>query len=266
MIAKANFTLVFGFLSSTLLFWAAPFPAQSTPENCPEIKINGAADWYPVIMRKETDGNSQEGIQGLAPDITREISRRLGIPLKITPKSTWNRVLSQLEKGELDMLLGAYWTPERAQIYSYTKPVTTDEVAIFVRKGDEASYKELGDLVGRKGLRPMGGSYGKDFDQFASRHLSILEVPTENLIEMLAAGRADYVVLARYDGIADVHETENTKNITPLSWNIASNDVYFMISKASPCHALLEDINRIILELHDEGFIKNLEARYAYFN
>ncbi|WP_083921825.1 substrate-binding periplasmic protein [Kiloniella laminariae] len=262
MIAKVYLAFIFGMLSSAFLFWAVPSPVYSAPANCPTIHINGTTDWYPVIMRTE----SSRDLQGLAPDIAREVSRRLDVPLHVDRKLPWNRVLSQLEKGELDMLLGAYWTPERAQIYSYTEPVTTDEVTIFVRKGDEQSYRELNDLVGYKGLRPMGGSYGKDFDQYAARHLSILEVSGENLIEMLAAGRADYVVLARYDGIADVFETGNTKTVIPLPWNVASNDVYFMISRASPCHALLEDINRIILELHNEGFIEKLEAKYAYFN
>ncbi|KKJ77834.1 hypothetical protein WH95_05245 [Kiloniella litopenaei] len=203
---------------------------------------------------------------GIAIDITREAFSRLGITVINAPPLPWNRMLRQLENGELDLLLGAYWTSERAQIYSYTEPLVQEEIAIFVRQGEEFPLNSLDDLVGLIGLRPMGGSYGEEFDHYAEKYLNIHGVKENGTLELLQTGRADYAVLSRYDGIADLHETGNLGQINDLPWPVASNDVHLMMSRASPCYYLLDEINKTIRDLHKEGFTDQLEARYLQIN
>ncbi|MEH6631649.1 MAG: transporter substrate-binding domain-containing protein [Halopseudomonas aestusnigri] len=225
---------------------------------CKSVRINGSSEWYPVSMFSE---DAQE-LNGLALDVAREVFRRLKLPITVEAKMPWKRILHHLSNGDLDLLLGAYWTQERALNYSYTDPIFKDEVAVFVRKGEEFPLEELGNLIGRVGLRPLGGSYGEEFDLFAKTYLFIHEVPEDHTLKLLASGRADYVVLARYDGFDDLRETGDFDRIVDLPWPVASNNVHFMLSNISPCNYLLEDINKVIGDLHKEGFIKELEVQY----
>ncbi|WP_417452742.1 substrate-binding periplasmic protein [Kiloniella sp.] len=242
--------------------WMMESVALSDGKNCNAIRVNGASDWYPVLMYTE----ETEVHHGIAIDIAREIFRRLDVAIIDEPALPWKRMLRQLDKGELDLLLGAYWTNERAQIYGYTEPLIKDEVAIFVRKGEEFPLDGLEDLVGLVGLRPLGGSYGEKFDLYAKKYLDIHGVKVDGTLDLLLTGRANYAVLGRYDGIADLQETGNSNRIKDLPWPVASNNVHLMMSRASPCYYLLDDINKVIRELHKEGFTEKLEARYLQVN
>ncbi|MFD2205612.1 substrate-binding periplasmic protein [Kiloniella antarctica] len=236
--------------------------ALSDDKACTSIRINGASDWYPVLMHSK-DTNKHHGI---AMDVAREVFRRLDVPISDEPLVPWKRMIRQLNKGELDILLGAYWTQKRSSIYGYTEPLIKDEVAVFVRKGEEFSLNKLEDLIGFVGLRPMGGSYGEEFDLFAKKSLVIHGVKEDGTLELLLSGRANYAVLGRYDGIADLREMGSLERITDLPWPVASNNVHFMMSRLSPCYYLLDDINRVIRDLHKEKFIEQLEAQYLEVN
>ncbi|WP_419905154.1 substrate-binding periplasmic protein [Kiloniella sp.] len=239
-------------------FWMMPSVVFADGRSCTSVRINGSSEWYPVSMYSE----DTKKFHGLAIGVAREVFRRLKIPVTVEPKLPWKRMLKQLRNGDFDLLLGGYWTQERALIYSYSDPILKDEIAVFVRKGEEFPLVELADLIGRVGLRPLGGSYGEKFDRYAKIYLSFHEVPEDLSITLLGAGRADYAVLGRYDGVHQLRETGELDRIVDLPWPVASNDVHFMLSNLSPCTNLLEDINKVIRDLHEEGFIQELEAQY----
>ncbi len=239
-------------------FWMMQSVVLADSQNCKSVRINGSSEWYPVSMFSE---DTQE-LHGLALDVAREVFRRLNTPVTVEPKAPWKRMLHQLGNGDLDILLGAYWTQERAHTYRYTDPIFKDEIAVFVRKGQEFPLDELDDLIGLVGLRPLGGSYGEEFDLFAKKYLFFHEVAEDHVLNLFASGRADYVVLGRFDGVHDLREAGELDRIVDLPWPVSSNNVHFMLSNISPCNSLLEDINKVIRDLHEEGFIKELEAQY----
>lgn len=239
-------------------FWMMQSVVLADGRSCTSVRINGSSGWYPVSIFFE----DTQKLEGLALDVAREVFRRLEIPVTVEPKTPWKRMLKQLRNGDLDILLGAYWTEERALTYSYSDPIFKDEIAEFVPKGEEFPLDEFGDLIGRIGLRPMGGSYGEEFDRYAKANLFFHESVEDFSLTLLGAGRADYVVLGRYDGIHQLRETGELDRIVDLPWPVVSNNVHFMLSNISPCNSLLEDINKVIRDLHDEGFIKELEAQY----
>ncbi len=237
--------------------------AIASDNTCQTIRVNGSGGWYPVMMRAD----DKKQITGVAPEVAFEIFRMLGVKMVVTPELPWNRVIQQLDRGELDILLGAYWTSKRATKYAYTEAITKDEIAIFVRRGEEFPLSNLNGLIGRSGLRPMGGSYGEKFDVFAKNNLEIISIgsrPSDPspIIKMLAAGRADYGILGRYDGISDIRSSKHQGKVTVLPWPVSTNDVHFMMSRKSNCLGLLDKINAAIKVLHENGFIRNLEMQY----
>lgn len=228
---------------------------------CDAIRVSGANNWYPVIMRTEDD----KSVHGLGPDVANAVFAALGIDVIVAKKRPWKRLMVQLDRGELDAILGAYWTSERSKRYLYSTSFAEDEIAIFVRRKSSFELTRLDDLIGRVGLRPLGGSYGEKFDRFAERYLDIEQIATtgdNNIVVMLASGRADYAVLGRYDGIADIKATNLQDEVTDLPFSVASNSVHFLFSRKSPCVARIGEVDNILLRLRKEGTLSQLEAKY----
>ncbi len=236
--------------------------SHAASTTCDTIRVGGANNWYPVFIRTDDATN----VYGIAPEVAAKVFRQIGVKLRILPYRPWKRMFRQMDNGNLDAVLGVYWTSERAEKYDYSDPVGKDEIAIFVRKDHQFTLKGLKDLIGRKGLRPLGGSYGETFDKFAKQNnLDIEQIPSsakQSIMKMLVAGRTDYAVLGRYDGFAHIRSLGVVGEIVDLSWPVVTNDVHFLFSRKSPCIKLLPKVNAAIRSLREEGFLKFVEAKY----
>ena len=246
-------------LCLTLMLMTASGPANA--EECQSVRVNSTTDWFPVIMRDPNSG----ALSGILFDVSTLLFAQMDVKISIQPLTPWKRLFPQMDQGGLDAILGVYWNSERAKKYSYSNPITQDDVAVFVRKGREDSFKDLTDLIGHTGVRPLGGSYGEEFDQFARQKLTIEQVPAEEhdrMINMVALGRVDYAVLAYYDGLSDIKRTGNQEKVVALSWPVAKNPVHILFSRQSPCADLVPELNRLIARMHRDGTIKDLEMKY----
>jgi len=191
-----------------LLIFAGGQGTGQAAARCDTIRVNGAFDWYPVIMRP----NDTEAAGGVLPMTVAEIARRIGTDVEYLPITPFKRQLVQLNNGKLDVVLGAYWTEERARQFHYSSAVLEDEVAIFVLQGKEFPLRDWQDLKGRLGIRPFGGSYGEAFDAFAKDNLtlqSVVPIPGEfrsNMLSMLLNENVDYAILGRFHGLKMIEE------------------------------------------------------------
>ncbi len=243
---------------------AAQESADAAP--CQQVRGNGALDWYPVHFFEGPKGPDRRAV-GVAVDVARTVLEELGLRLEAGAPAPWPRSMEDLLEGRLDVLLGAYWTADRAQRLVYSAPIYREEIAVFVRRDQAFSLESLADLKDRRGLRPMGGSYGEHFDAYAREHLEIDQVATvstqdEVILHMLNAGRADYVVLARADGRRDLGETGLTDRIVDLEQPVAVNNVHLLFGDRSHCAARIDEIDREIARLEENGTLERIARRY----
>jgi len=255
------------FASSAALFCASAMFLGGVAQShaCSEVRVNGTDGWYPVVMRS-ADGGSFEG---LMPQIADKAFASLDVPVSVQPNVPWNRLFVQLDRAELDVLMGVYWTEERDQAYVYSAPVIEDEVAVFVPVGKEFELGKLEDLAGKTGMRPFGGSYGEEFDKYAEANLDIRNIKDETgleILNLLSEGKADYAVLGRYDGLKAVQEMGLQGKITDLAFPVASNSVYFLFSKTSDCAGLVPDFDAQLQAMKDGGQIEGLVSEYRLQN
>lgn len=261
---RRGFTRLLGVLLAALLMSAGGAGMAQAAERCDRIRVNGTVDWYPVIMRPSDTGLAS----GVLPATMIELGRRVGIDVVFQPITPFKRQIVQLENGSLDAVLGAYWTKERAEKFQYSSSVLDDEVAIFVLKGKEFPLAKWADLEGRLGIRPFGGSYGEDFDQYAREHLAMQEiapVPTDfrrDMLAMLLNENADYAVLGRFHGLKIIEEGEGADQLIDLKWPVVSNGVHILFSGTSPCAHLFDRFEEQLKELRAEGWIDTVLADY----
>ena len=223
--------------------------AHAASDACKQIVVGGAAGWEPISYL-----GSNGHAQGISIDILRRYTQENNISLKVHLEIPWNRSIQMLEAGEIDVMAGAYYTAERAMTFIYSLPYASDDVMVFQHVDRQFSVHSIDSLIGHSGARPQGGSYGDFIDWFATDRLDMIYSPTGNRIfDILLNGRVDYVLLGRYDGMANVAIDGIDQQVIAIEPPLAVNEVQFMFSRSSPCVRHVARINNLITELNDSG-------------
>ncbi|WP_246832963.1 ABC transporter substrate-binding protein [Thalassospira sp. MCCC 1A01428] len=192
--------------------------------------------------------------RGLGVDILQEFAARSGIDLEVNLDIPWNRAMLMLANGEIDVMAGAYFTQQRDRQFFYSLPFTSDDIVVFQNADHVFEVNEVGDLINRRGARPQGGSYGDFLDSYAKDHLDIIFSPTGNrILDLLINQRVDYVMLGRYDGLANIANDNISHQIHMVEPPLVKNPVMFMFSRQSPCLKLVPQLNHFIAELEKTG-------------
>ncbi len=234
------------------------FSINLNASDCQFIRANGANGWEPFSHR-DTNGK----LSGIAVEVAEKVFSQLDIKLKFAAELPWKRQLISLENGSLDLIVAAYFNDERSKKFDYSDSYHIENIRVFVRRDRAFDLKNLHSLKGKFGLRPLGGIYGKQFDQFAADNLRIEEYfDTESAMKRLYKGRNDYLVLALFDGLLSAKKYGFSYQIIPLPKNVAQLPIHFLLSKKSPCIDLVENINAKLTELKSTKFIKNLQEKY----
>jgi len=219
---------------------------------CETMSVGGADGWEPITYI-DRDGRQT----GLAIDILHEYAAQNGIHLDLMLDIPWSRSLQMLSKGEIDVIAGAYFTQERERIYAYSVPFAFDDVMVFQHRQNRFPITSIHDLIGHRGARPQGGSYGDYIDHYAVNSLDMIYSPTGNRIfDVLMNGRADYVMLGRYDGMTNVYKNNLEGVIEPAEPPLARNEVFLMFSRESPCARHIAEINLMIDKLKQNGILE----------
>ncbi len=242
--------------------------AIANTRQCTQLIVAGAEQWRPFAYTEmatesvNTESLNTEPVnKGVAHDIIDIIGKELNIAIQRLPGTPWKRIEIELEKGQIDILAGNYWTKERAKKWLITDAIASESVNLFTLADQTFEYSSLSDLDGKRGVVPMGISLGYDFDQ-KRKELDIMEVRTHSqMYDMLRLGRVDYLVSPRYAAKTYLKRKENA-SITMLPNAINTYQVHLSMSRQSRCIHLLPDINRIINEKIQDGSLKEIMSRY----
>lgn len=230
-------------------------------QECQVLRVGGTDGWLPVAYLNQATKEPE----GIAHDFAKIVGNKLNIPVKIDATLPWKRMLQYTEDGNLDMVAAIYWTKERADLYQYTASYFVNEAWVFVVKGKEFPFEKFEDLIGRVGGIPLGGSFGEAFDTFAKDHqLKLEEVGTkEQMAKKILAGRNDYFIQDYLDGIMYLKQAGLQDQIVALPHPVAITEVYFALSRKSPCISLVPHINGIIDNAKRDGTLQAIIDKYS---
>lgn len=185
-------------LSSGLLiaclsaFWLlAECEAQEYRQlQCKQLKVAGPDEWSPNSFFDEKTNS----FRGLGYSILQRVAESEGIPYVLLPAIPWQRVLKYARQGEVDIIVAIYQNIERQQYIEFSEPYISNDARLYVRKGEEFTYRGFDDLVDKRGLLPSGASYGEEFDSFAKRLELIGKHNISDIFLYLSRGAADYAI------------------------------------------------------------------------
>lgn len=216
---------------------------------------------------------TKDSIDGLFVGILNDFAEHSGLIIHYQKMGAWARCLKQAQKGEVDIVLGAYKTPERQMWGLYSSAIVYDYTRIFVIENNLV-INSLEDLKSYKGGVRLGDSYGKQVDDFIQQQAvkkdTILYLNNEeNIIRMIANNRLDYfpgVEGNAYSMITKLKQKgviDKSINIVANGPNFSTNSLHFVVSKKHPnAKTLISKINQFYQKAYTLESLEELKEKY----
>ena len=182
--------------SSTLAMMLAAAPVSADENKLQELKDQGFARVAianePPFTAVAADGK----VSGAAPDVAREIFKRLGVPEIVASISEYGAMIPGLQAHRHDVITaGLFMKPERCAAVAYSEPILCDAEALLVKKGNPLGFKSYADIAKNADAKigaPGGGTEEKlALDAGVPRERVIVVPDGQSGLKMLQDGRID---------------------------------------------------------------------------
>ena len=140
-------------------------PAAAFADTLEDLKAQGyvriAIANEPPYTAVAADGT----VSGAAPDVAREIFKRLGVKEVVASISEYGAMIPGLQARRHDAITaGLFMKPERCQAVAYSEPILCDAEAFLVPKGNPKGFKSYADIAANPDAKigaPGGGTEEK---------------------------------------------------------------------------------------------------------
>ncbi|WP_439604285.1 ectoine/hydroxyectoine ABC transporter substrate-binding protein EhuB, partial [Shinella sp.] len=203
--------------ASALMAVVAAAPAFADDGKLAELKEQGFARVAianePPFTAVAADGK----VSGAAPDVAREVFKRLGVADIVASISEYGAMIPGLQARRHDVVTaGLFMKPERCAAVAYSEPVLCDAEAFALKKGNPLgfkSYKDIADNPDAKIGAPGGGTEEKLALEAGVPRDRVIVVPDgQSGLKMLQDGRIDVYSLPVLS-INDLVSKANDPNI-----------------------------------------------------
>lgn len=201
--------------------WAAP--AAADDNKLQELKDQGFARIAIANEPPFTAVGADGKVSGAAPDVAREVFKRLGIEDVAASISEYGAMIPGLQAGRHDAITaGLFMKPERCAAVSYSEPILCDAEAFALKKGNPlglTSFRDIADNADARIGAPGGGTEEKLALEAGVPRDRVIVVPDgQSGIKMLQDGRIDVYslpVLSINDLLAKA-EDPNLEVVAPV--------------------------------------------------
>lgn len=227
--------------------------SASEIQSCSDtLVVNAPTEWPPYSTKFNDD------YFGLDIEIVKIIFKEANLCWSFAEYPSTPRVLAELERGRLDVVFAASYTPEREAIANFTKPYRAEFMSLFTHKSNKKRFSlySMSTVVVNR-----GGYYGENFEVFKKRCPECLVElsSTEQRITFLKNHRVDFAVMDELTGKAIIKQKGMAGEIVPTNHLIHKNQVHFMVSKSTATD-LVERLNLAIKTT--ESKVNALVAKY----
>lgn len=234
-------------------------PHVSANSLCPNPLRVGWDDWPPYHYQGD-DGV----MQGFAVEVLHAVMRDLDCEVIYRPRP-WRRQLQEIQIGEADIAMEAYYNEERAEYAFFSDAYSPSQVRLWTLPQPSLTGGNLGTLLGNGFLLGITKDffYGPEFEPYR-QHKNVQIVLSEPMnYAKLQKGRIDGFLgdwLATTWGLKHHHLSQKIK-AAPIP--IYSAPTFFMFSKQSVRPAFVTAFNQALRHMKKRGEYQQLLDRYT---
>lgn len=230
---------------------------------CERIVITGNPDYPPLLWVNPDDPGR---LVGAAVELLEKALEPAGIHVDALNVGGWSQAQQEVRSGRVDVLAGAFLTPERLGEMDYVYPPFMEiPSVVFVRRGEAFPYSGWDDLRSRRGVSLSGSSFGAAFDTYAADHLELRSVAgIEQAFSLLLDGQVDYLIHERHQGLALAAQRNVLDQLDILEGSLINEQLHYGISHHSACNSptLRAALARGLYDLVRQGEPRRLLERY----
>lgn len=202
---------------------------------------------------------------GFFTELVREAFERGGhtVNVEFMP---WARAMLEVKQGDREVLLGAYYSDERAEAYHASESIYTAEVGLVAhRRVGIESFSTLRELTDYTIGYGRGFTVTEEFDN--ADYLD--KEPAKDLaqnVKKLYAGRID-MIAGSFANIRFAAQKQgmNLDELVFLEPALVENSLHIMISRAAPDgEQLLADFHRGLREIREDGEYERILRDMGY--
>lgn len=219
------------------------FAALELPSNR-RIVIGGDRN-YPPFEFLDHKGRPA----GYNVDLVRAIARELGLDMEIR-LGLWAEIMKGLETGEIDMVQGMFYSPERDLRFDFSQPHSVNHYVSVVRRGERPPPGNIDELRGMR-LIVQRGDVIHDFlmEKGLGGQITVAETQ-EDVLRELASGKYDCALVARISALYIIGK-HNWQNLELGRHHFVSLDYCFAVTSGRK--ALLSQFNEGLKVLEESG-------------
>ena len=238
----------------TVLFLFAPALPASAQTVAPTGTLRAAylAGNPAQSVRDATTGE----VRGVAIDLTRELGRRIGVPVNLIGLGSPQNIIDAVQRGEADIGFVAY-NPERAGPVEFSQPYLLVQQTFLVRENSTISSVAEIDRPNQR----IGGGKGDSIALYLARNLKqsqLVEVDSgiNDAMQMLLAGKID-AFGANRQRLTDVLRSVSGLRLLP-------DDLYGVeqtIIVPKDRSDALKNVNQFINDVRTSGLLRSAVER-----
>lgn len=251
-----------GTVDAAVDHWIKPdgsdYDVVETPKlpDAPKIKVA-------IVSSREPTSFIMNGqFAGLDIEIIDRILYELGYQPEYMDME-WGAVMIAVGSGKVDMTLGMYNTPERAEKLFFTESYFTNPQLLVARKNEDSKaveaaggYTSLSQIAGKKIAIITGSIFDKVVAPSVPNAIYSYYPGTSDMITALKNGKVDGFPID--EPMARMHIAKNS-DLTIISDEIVKSGIGMALKKGSP---LTAEINREIARLKQEGVLDELSDKW----
>lgn len=209
-------------------------------------------------------------VAGVNADLVRAALKSMNCEAQFV-ELPWARALRELELGRLDILPGAFRTPERERYAYFSRPVIRSPNVLFIAKRVAGHYKPktLADLSGtgfRMGAQ-IGVAYGPDYDALIKTPAFAAQITPvtsrRNAWKMIELDRLDGIIADENSGLVELQQMGLSEAIVKTEVVVSVEAAQMALSQASLTPEFVADFDRSLNALMADGRYKKILERYV---
>ncbi|MCK8601798.1 transporter substrate-binding domain-containing protein [Desulfoferrobacter suflitae] len=158
--------------------------------------VIGGDHHYPPYEYLDDNGRPT----GFTVELTRAIANELGLDIEMR-LGPWAQILQGLEQGEIDVIQGMFYSPERDLRFDFTPPYLANHYVSVVRRDDGAPPADIAQLKGKRIVVQHGDViYDLLVEKGLADQVTFVETQEEVLKE-LAQGKHDCGLAVRVSAL-----------------------------------------------------------------
>lgn len=199
---------------------------------------------------------------GIDIDLLNQLAQEHQIKIQYV-QCPWMRCLLMMQTGELDLISGIAWRPERAEYIQYIQPAFYScATRFYVRKGDANRLQQESDLEKLRIGMVRGSAYYADFDN--NTKLDKYAVTQEaTLLPLLAAKRIDAYIGTDCQADYELSLSRWHDDFVKAPFKPKDNTLLFLgLSKQSPWLNEAAALGQSLQQVLNNGFVTQVQQHY----